>query len=782
MTSLARIIFALLALLCCGTWAWALDEGVAGQAERAAAALRSDLQQLVQAIDSPAATDSQLSESRGNLDVIATSAQSRAAALEPDIKEVGEQFAKLGPAPPPGQPESAEIAAQRKLLNDISSKLSGAKAQLLLVSVEAQQATGRASALQRDRFFKRVFEPSRSILNPALWMEAASGLRTTFERLGVLISGWWQIADVGANWLPVAALVLVLALLALIWGLARRVWRLRFSTDSEGAPPDNLTRLWFVIWSVALTLIASVLVTLIVFSLLEQSGLMTPRFQIVLSALARFTVGSLFASTLIYRLAEPANPSWRLLNLDNSAASRFAAVGIASALLVALSGAFRTISDGIYLTVSNSVALSAVSSLALLCLITLMLRSFRVPSEASAEYPRPRRYFLWTRRARPLIWAVLALAGGALLLGYVALADYLLFRLYDTGVFIAVLALVQYTVEAATQATAEPDSQLGRFTRRATGWSDRAIERAGLAVRTLSDVTIVLFGISTLIGLWAVAWLDLRSFANRVLFSFELGNVTISLWSILLVLIILILGIVATKAVVGWLDRRILTRVRFERGVQDSVRTSIKYAGYVLAAGFALSAAGINFSNLALVAGAFGVGIGFGLQSIVNNFVSGLILLAERPVRVGDWIITNVGEGLVKRINVRSTEIETFDGCAIIVPNSTLITEPVRNWTLGDTGGRITVAVSVPYTEDAEKIAAMLMKIMTSNPSIMSYPEPQALLSNFGAYALEFTMKFSVANIFEGVMIASDIRVAILKALAEKGVTIPIPSNISVVK
>jgi potassium-dependent mechanosensitive channel len=116
------------------------------------------------------------------------------------------------------------------------------------------------------------------------------------------------------------------------------------------------------------------------------------------------------------------------------------------------------------------------------------------------------------------------------------------------------------------------------------------------------------------------------------------------------------------------------------------------------------------------------------------------------------------------------------------VPNSTLITEPVRNWTLGDTGGRVTVSVSVPYSEDAEKIAAMLQKIMASNAKILSYPEPQVLLSKFGTYALEFDMKFSIADIFEGVPIASDIRVAILKALAEKGVAIPVPPNVSVMR
>jgi potassium-dependent mechanosensitive channel len=779
---MARLAVALLLLLALCLPARALDEAAAGQAERAASAFRSEVQQIKQAIESPATSDNQLIEFRSRLDDISRNAQAQTDALESASSEALAQIAKLGTPPTSGQPEAPEVAAQRKLLNDISTKVSGAKTQLQLVSVEAEQASGRASALQRDRFFKRIFEPSRSILNPALWAEAARGIATTAQRVGALLSIWWGLVQTNANWAPLAALFLVFVLLAIIWRLAGRVWRTRFAESDEEYAPDNLTRLWFIMWSVGAVFLASVLVTLVVFSLLEEAGLLTQRFELVLSALARFAVGSLATAALIYRLAAPANSPWRIVNIGDNAASRFAFLGITSTFIASFYSAFRTVADGIYLPVSNSVAISAIASAALCIFLALILRTFRNAAERDQGAASTRSYFNWAAKLWPFLWTALSVAAFALLLGYVALADYLLFRLYDTAILASVLFLAQYTADAAAQSSGDPGTRLGRFIRRLTGWTDRAIERGGLAVRTLIDIILVIFGLSTLVSLWAVAWIDFRALANRVFFSFELGNVTISPWSILLVTLTLVLGIMLTKVVVGWLDRRILTRVRLERGVQDSVRTGIKYAGYVVATGFALSAAGINFSNLALVAGAFGVGIGFGLQSIVNNFVSGLILLAERPVRVGDWIVTNAGEGLVKRINVRSTEIETFDGCSIIVPNSTLITEPVRNWTLGDTAGRVSVAVSIPYSEDAEKTGAMLLKIIAANPSVLSYPEPQVLLSRFGAYALEFDMKFSVANIFEGAIISSDIRIAILQALAEKGISIPVPANISVVR
>jgi potassium-dependent mechanosensitive channel len=257
---MARLAAALFILVFLCAPAFALDEAAAGQAERAAAAFRAELQQIKQAIGSPATSDNELTDFRSRLDDISRTAQAQSNALDSASSEVQEQIAKLGAPPAPGQAESAEIAAQRKLLNDVGTRVSGAKAQLQLVAVEAEQASGDASILQRDRFFKRIFEPSRSILNPALWTESARGVATTAQRVRALLSTWWGLVQASANWVPLVALFLVLVLLAIIWRLAGRVWRTRFEIGAEGQAPDNLTRLWFVVWSVGATFLGSILV------------------------------------------------------------------------------------------------------------------------------------------------------------------------------------------------------------------------------------------------------------------------------------------------------------------------------------------------------------------------------------------------------------------------------------------------------------------------------------------------------------------------------------------
>jgi small-conductance mechanosensitive channel len=194
-----------------------------------------------------------------------------------------------------------------------------------------------------------------------------------------------------------------------------------------------------------------------------------------------------------------------------------------------------------------------------------------------------------------------------------------------------------------------------------------------------------------------------------------------------------------------------------------------------LAGVFALTAAGVDVSSLAIIAGALGLGIGLGLQSSINNFVSGIILLAERPIRVGDWASLPEGEGIVRRINVRSTEIETFDSCSIILPNSALVTEPVKNWTHNDDMGRFSIDVVVDYETDPEIMRKLLLDATRAHPKVLSHPAPTVLLTSFGKSGLEFVVRAFVGDVLLGTQVASDIRFSLLSRFRDEGISIAQP-------
>ena len=242
-------------------FAWAFDESIIGQAERAALAFRADLQAIDSELALATITDQRLIDHRNTLEDIRSKAVAQSGKLDDPIKEIAEQVSKLGPAPAEGQTEAIEIGAQRKLLNDVLNRLQGAKTQLELVAVEAEQQAGRASSIQRGQFFQKIFESSKSVLNPYLWSDAGSGLTVFLQRLGSLIGNWWNQVQHTASTSSLILLPLVIALILAVWWFAGRVLRERYKARSlESDFPDDLDRLWRVVRA---TLGTSILVTII---------------------------------------------------------------------------------------------------------------------------------------------------------------------------------------------------------------------------------------------------------------------------------------------------------------------------------------------------------------------------------------------------------------------------------------------------------------------------------------------------------------------------------------
>jgi potassium efflux system protein len=256
-----------------------------------------------------------------------------------------------------------------------------------------------------------------------------------------------------------------------------------------------------------------------------------------------------------------------------------------------------------------------------------------------------------------------------------------------------------------------------------------------------------------------------------------LARVTFSLGTVLAAAALLLVGLLATRAVQRWLGRQFLPRTGLEPGLQHSISAILGYVGVIAAISLALAELGIDLQKIAFIAGALSVGIGFGLQSIVSNFVSGLILLAERPIRVGDSIVVKGEEGWVRRISVRATEIETFERASVIIPNSELITGVVKNWTHANTMGRIIIKVGVDYASDPEQVRDLLLECAREHPQVVDSPLPRALLLNFGDSALEFELRCVVADFDRSLIVKSDLYFAILKRLRAAGIRIPAPQR-----
>jgi len=228
------------------------------------------------------------------------------------------------------------------------------------------------------------------------------------------------------------------------------------------------------------------------------------------------------------------------------------------------------------------------------------------------------------------------------------------------------------------------------------------------------------------------------------------------------------------------LDTKHLSNSRMDSGAREAMVTITGYVGFIVAALAGLSIAGVGFGNLAIVAGALSLGIGFGLQNIVNNFVSGIILLFERPIKTGDWIVTGSTEGTVKKIRVRSTEVQTFDRSNVIVPNSELISAPVTNWTLRDKYGRVVIPVGVAYGSDTELVEKLLHEVTEDIPEVIKNRPAlpiKVLFLSFGDSTLNFELRFFIFDVGALTDVRSALHFAIDKAFRENNVEIAFPQR-----
>ena len=448
-----------------------------------------------------------------------------------------------------------------------------------------------------------------------------------------------------------------------------------------------LRRVFSALWSTLIPSGAIAAILAVTFFAFHSFSILPFRVYEIVRALLMVIVLLAFVLFLTRSILAPGKRYWRLFNISEYAAQRLMVLISLAAFIFFGDYLFAQIRQAMSSPVAFSVLANFASTLILATVLSIILLTplNETPKGETKKVNGWAPWFYWP------MWLAILLIVGAALMGFVAFARFLTSQIIITGAILVTMYVSILSAKEISRIGALGETQLGNYLTSKHGFKSDSIDQLGLVLSIAIFVLTIFIGIPFILFQWGFQQDDVQVWLSYISGGFSIGDVRVSFGNIFLALLVFILGLVMTRVVQRWLSSNVLTRTSLDTGVKHSIGAGIGYFGVIVTSLLALSYTGVDLSSLTLIAGALSVGIGFGLQNVVNNFVSGIILLVERPIRVGDWIVVGNTEGFVKKISVRATQLETFDRQSIVVPNAELINTMVGNWMLKDNIGRLTV-------------------------------------------------------------------------------------------
>lgn len=783
MTTLKRALFALVAIAPLFLPAMAVAQDPAPAAEAPVVSnpiadanqkLERARQQLVDLrgrVEAARDNEVKLGELKLEVEQLGRSALEASVSTRERFNQIKGRLDELGPPPAEGQPaESEMIKEERARLSDERAAINAVTGSAEALTIDTTQLSNQITEMRRTLFTETLLE--RTKITPEVLEEAVGAGAQEGADLKRTVGGWARFVWNFKRESLLAAISLSLVVGLVLYSVGYRLAGPIIQRNKMIEKPHYITRLMVAYWSIMVPTLAVGAFAFACYSLLYSFNVLRPDIAPMVSTLFGVCVGLYFVSALTRAVLAPNRPQWRLVSVSNDGARRLERSIFAMALANSLDYFLGTVSvalgSAVVLTVAKSMIATIVIGLILIWIsfIRPMLREGEDPATRGRPWPRA-------------LSMLLMLTGFGLIamtvIGYVGLARFVAAQIVVTGAILVTMYIGILSGRAIGTQGAFARTYLGQRLAERYQLNEVTLDQAGLAASLGIYLIVVLLGMPGILLQWGFQIGDIESWAYQIFTEIRVGSISISIVGILAGLMLFVLGLMVTRWFQRWLDGTVMVRSHVDPGVRNSVRTAVGYAGVGLAGLIGISAAGINLSSLALVAGALSLGIGFGLQNIVSNFVSGLILLAERPFKVGDWVVAGTTEGFVKRISVRATEIETFQRQTIIVPNSVLINGQVGNWTHRNKLGRIEIPVSVFSGNDPRRLTQVLLEVAATQP-VLRNPEPTVAFLGFSAATLDFELRAFVADVLDAGVIKTELRTAILERLRQEEIALAGPA------
>jgi small-conductance mechanosensitive channel len=741
--------------------------------------LQNQLNSLKQQV-SLATNYTQLESSQDQVQALIQEIDLQSAALLPGQSQLQAQLTVLGPVP---HDENAlvtsAIATQRDVLSEQKSKIDEQLKTLAALKVSAAELITQIASIRRSLLESEVTQQTNSILNPSFWsplFDLPADDRQRFSALIQQLEATHQAAwQPGQRWITATLLLLALV----IWTVGRKLaGRLLAWVCIHRMPEGRLRRSSLALASVLATLLSAG----IALQLLHFAGTRQLPYTPLLADLAQYLEKLAYTCVLITGLSRALlstkHPSWRLPDIADEVALAMEPYPrlLASLLLVLVT----------LVQMSNVTGMSAevvlfgrgiVALVAALVIGALLLRVSKTRRALIVAGEAPEGVTTSAGLIYAFSGAAVVVSLFALVIGYVTMARFITYEMVWVFIIFSGFYLLTQVYQDTCDYLFSPRQPAGKAIKQLLGIGNPRLEQictvlsgSGRAILMLIGV-IALFvgGVGTTLG-------QLVTGTVAILGGEGLRKLNIVPDNLLRAFLTLMIGVYLIRTLRRWLDREFLPKTEMDPGMCASLSTLFANIGYASVVLLTLSSLGIQWTNLAWIVSALSVGIGFGLQEIVKNFISGLILLTERPVKVGDLISISGVEGDIRRINVRATEIQLADRSIMIVPNSHLISQNLRNVTLGGSAqGVVILELMFPLDIDPELVQNLLMDSYTEHESILDKPAPFLRFSQLKPEGITLTITGYVGSPRLVGAIKSELLFEILKRLGAAGIELTKP-------
>ena len=742
-------------------------------------ALQGQLDSLKQQV-SQASNYSQLEVPQDLAQALMREVDSLSAALLPEQAQLQAQLAVLGPIPvADAEPEKLDITSQRATYTEQKVQIDYKLKTLTTIKSGAADLLTQIAAIRRSLLETEVTQQTHSILNPWFWAPLFDPPVEDRQRLADFVQ---QInASLDAAWQPGQRLTTstLLIVVLLLWFVGHRL------TDRgltwlciHRMPEGRLRRSALALASVIATVLAAWIALQLLFFAVTRQLPLPPQLAGFAQDFEKIIYTCVLITGLSRALLSTKHPSWRLPAIADPVAIAIKPFPqrLALALLTLVAAAQMTNVTGM----SSEVVIAVRGLVALVITVMigrLLLRISKTRRElvVAGEAPEAGRTLAGVIYAFASIAVVVSLL--SLLVGYVSLSRFITYELVWLFIIFSGFYLLIQLLKDGCEYLFSPRHSTGKALKQLLGIGDARLEQISILLSGLGRTALVLIAfISLVVGGVGSTLGQLATNTLAMLGGDGLRKLNIVPGNLLHAVLALFIGIYLTRALRRWLDDEFLPKTEMDPGMCASLSTLFANIGYALVVLLTLSSLGVQWTNLAWIVSALSVGIGFGLQEIVKNFVSGLILLTERPVKVGDLISISGVEGDIRRINVRATEIQLSDRSIVIVPNSQLISQNLRNVTLGGSAqGVATLELMFPLDIDPEQVRKLLLDTYTEHESILDKPAPYVRFSQLKPEGITLTVTGYVSSPRTVGGIKSELLFEILKRLGAAGIELAKP-------